>query len=225
MPIQASKKNKLIPIASSNTSASESYRMLRTNIQFLSSERKIQKIMVTSSMPGEGKSTTIANLAISFAQDNKKVILIDSDLRKPSLHHYFNISSRFGLSNILSTGQGIDDAILRTEIPTLFFLPSGMVPPNSTELLNSKRMETLLEELCEQFDVVLIDTPPALAIVDSRIVANLCDGVVVVVDSRKSKRNIVKQVIDGLKQSHAKILGVVLNYHTNPYDSAYQDYY
>ncbi|WP_282938842.1 CpsD/CapB family tyrosine-protein kinase [Paenibacillus sp. RC67] len=204
---------------------SEAYRTLRTNIQFSAIDEEIRTIMVTSAGPGEGKSTTITNLAVAYAQSDMKVVLIDADLRKPTMHHTFNLTNRAGLTNALSSKGILHEVIRETKIPNLSVITSGPIPPNPSEMLASKRMGVLLDELKEQFDMILIDTPPALAVTDAQIVASRCDGVVLVIDSGKVKREIAMKAKANLDYVKARILGVVLNNMNRKSSEAYYYYY
>jgi len=190
---------------------SEAYRSLRTNIQFSSVDSDLKTIMVTSASPGEGKSTTTSNLATTYAQAENRVLLIDADLRKPTAHHTFHCSNRFGLTNVLTKQSSVNEAIVETFVPNLYLMPSGIIPPNPAELLSSNRMKTLLEELKTQFDIIIVDTPPVLAVTDSQILATISDGVVLVVDSGKVKIAQAQKAKEKLEHVNAKILGVVIN--------------
>jgi capsular exopolysaccharide synthesis family protein len=219
-------KNKYLLITGSNPKSpiSEAYRTLRTNITFSAVDQEIQKILVTSSQQGEGKSTTIANLAVAYAMENKKVLLIDADLRKPSLHQFFLKSNRRGLTNILVNQAKIAEAIVETDVANLSFLPSGPIPPNPSELLASKKMRSLLEDLETEFDLILVDSPPALALTDAQILSTMCDGVLLVVKHGKAKQQIVKKTLLNLQHVKAKVLGVVINNKTNQ-DTESSSYY
>lgn len=204
---------------------SEAYRALRTNIEFSAVDEQLKVIMLTSAGPGEGKSTTAANLAVAYAQADKKVLLIDADLRKPTMHHTFLKTNRRGLTNIIA-GQGSSkEIIMETDINNLDLLTSGPVPPNPSEILGSKRMNAILEELKLIYDVIIIDTPPALAVTDAQIVATKCDGVILVVDSGKVKREAAIKVKANLEHVKARILGVVLNNLDRKNSDAYYYYY
>lgn len=167
---------------------SEGYRMLRTNIEFSTINQKLQIIMVTSSKPSEGKSTTCANMAVAFAQANKKVLLIDADLRKPSQHHIFGKSNRSGLTTALLNQLKLEDIIQFTNTDNLSIIQAGPTPPNPSELLSSEQMAELLKTARERYDVVIIDTPPIMSVTDAQIVATQSDGVVLVIDSGKVKK-------------------------------------
>ncbi|WP_338587239.1 CpsD/CapB family tyrosine-protein kinase [Clostridium baratii] len=188
----------------------ESYRILRTNIMYSSFDKKIKRILVTSSEPGEGKSTTSGNLALAFAQDEKKVILIDCDLRKPSLHKKFRISNNRGLSDVIIDRDKLNKCIQkRTEY--LDILTAGKIPPNPSEMLGSKAMSSLLDELSNVYDVIILDSPPVLAVTDAQILSTKVDGTVLVVRAEKTKKDIVLAAKGVLDKVNANILGTVLN--------------
>ncbi|RIX45880.1 polysaccharide biosynthesis tyrosine autokinase [Paenibacillus nanensis] len=204
-------KRQLITLTNPKSPISESYRSLRTNIEFASVDEPLQVIMVTSAGPGEGKSTTISNIAITYAQTDKKIILIDADLRKPTAHHTFSVSNRWGLSSVLSKQCELEEAIQKTNVPNLDLLTAGVIPPNPAEMLGSKRMSELIAQLKETYDIVLIDTPPLLAVTDAQIVSTKSDGAILVVDQGRVKRDIAKKAVQNLRTVNARILGVVLN--------------
>ncbi|MCR8632405.1 CpsD/CapB family tyrosine-protein kinase [Paenibacillus radicis (ex Xue et al. 2023)] len=204
---------------------SEAYRTLRTNIQFSAIDEELRVLMVTSAGPGEGKSTTITNLAVVYAQSDKRVVLIDADLRKPTMHHTFNCTNRWGITSVLSGQANLSEVVRTTAIPNLSIITSGPIPPNPSEMLASKRMVATLEELKEQFDIILIDTPPALAVTDAQIVASKCDGVVLVMDSGKVKREMALKAKANLEYVKARILGVVLNNMDRKNAESYYYYY
>ncbi|GIP35031.1 CpsD/CapB family tyrosine-protein kinase [Paenibacillus sp. J2TS4] len=190
---------------------SEAYRTLRTNIDFSAIDSQIQIIMLTSPGAGEGKSTTTANLATVYAQAEKKVLIIDADLRKPTMHRIFAKTNRWGLTSVL-TGQSVSSkVIMETHIAHLDLLTSGPVPPNPSEMLSSRRMSELLDELRSRYDVILMDTPPLLAVTDAQLVATKSDGVILVIDSGKVKRDSALKAKANLELVQARILGAVLN--------------
>jgi capsular exopolysaccharide synthesis family protein len=190
---------------------SEQYRTIRTNIQFSSVDKEQKIIMVTSTGPGEGKSTTVANLAVVLAQQGKRVLLIDGDLRKPTVHYTFKVSNIYGVSNVLTRQTSLKEAIVTTRIPDLDVLPSGPVPPNPSELINSKAMDHLLEEAISIYDYVLFDTPPVLAVTDGQLLSNRCDGVILVLSSGKTQNEAALKAKELLVNAKAKIIGTVLN--------------
>lgn len=190
---------------------SEQFRTLRTNILFTSSDVAIKRLMITSSEPGEGKSTVSANTAAAFAQAGYKTLLIDGDMRKPTQHKIFGYPNAIGLSTLIAGQTEITTAVHVTEVENLSLLTSGPVPPNPAELLSSLAMENLLDKLGEFFDVIILDTPPVLAVTDSKIVANLVDGSLLVVNAERTHRDKVIDAKAQLDKSDTKILGVVLN--------------
>ncbi|WP_059173058.1 CpsD/CapB family tyrosine-protein kinase [Bacillus sp. FJAT-27445] len=207
-----SNRRKLVASLDPKSVISEQYRTIRTNIQFSSVDKSIQTIMVTSAGPGEGKSTTAANLAVVMAQQEKKVLLVDADLRKPTAHYTFNLVNQNGLTSVLAKTKTLDQAISSTDSAFLSVLPSGPIPPNPAELLGSKSMEEMLAEAKKQFDVIIFDTPPTLAVTDAQILANLCDGVLLILFSGKSEIEQVSKAKELLLAANGKILGVVLNH-------------
>lgn len=190
---------------------SEQYRNVRTNIQFASVDNDLRSFLVTSSTPAEGKTTTTANLAVVFAQQGKKVLLIDADMRKPALHTMFRAENIIGLTTALSKQNTLGKCVRSTEVENLDFLPSGAIPPNPAELLGSKMMDELLEEAYRHYDLVIIDTPPVLAVTDAQVLANKCDGIVLVVRSGKAEKEAVLKVKGLMENTQSKLLGVVLN--------------
>ncbi|WP_053365614.1 CpsD/CapB family tyrosine-protein kinase [Bacillus sp. FJAT-27245] len=206
-----SNRRKLVASLDPKSVVSEQYRTIRTNIQFSSVDEDIQAMMVTSAGPGEGKSTTAANLAVVMAQQEKKVLLVDADLRKPTVHYTFDLVNQYGLTSVLAKSKSLDQAIRSTDIPFLSVLTSGPIPPNPAELLGSKSMKEMLEEAKKQFDVIIFDTPPTLAVTDAQILANLCDGVLLILYSGKSEIEQATKAKDLLVAANGKILGVVLN--------------
>lgn len=190
----------------------EAYKSLRTNVMFaLAGEEKSQVILVTSSMQGEGKSTTAVNLAISFALAEKNVVLIDCDLRRPKLDRLLGLRSRQGLSNVLLDPELLDKALLNSQHEHLKVMLAGDIPPNPSELLSNKRMVELLEKLRERFDYIILDTPPVNVVTDAVVLSPLTDGTVFVVRSGKSERGIVMRAVEQLSRARARILGFVLN--------------
>lgn len=214
----------LITIESSKSPISEQYRTLRTNIQYASVDKELKSIIVTSPNPGEGKSTTISNLAIVFAQQGKKVLLVDADLRKPTIHYTFNINNTKGLTNLLMKQTTLKNVIQQTPVLDLFILPSGTIPPYPAELLESEVMSQLMDRLKVDFDLVLYDTPPILAVADAQILANKCDGSILVVKSGSTEKDRAIRAKDILLNSRSKLLGVVLN-NKMMKDSHYQTTY
>lgn len=204
-------ENNLITMINPKSIISEAYRTLRTNIQYCSMDRTVKVIMVTSSQNNEGKSTTISNLAVAYAQEGKDVLIIDADLRSPSLHHVFSNYNRTGLTSIIAKQHSWQEVISDTTIPNLSLISAGPVPPNPSELLSSKQMASLIEELKPRYDIILIDTPPLLLVPDPLIVSAYADGVVMVVSAGKADKEAVKKAKAQLERANANILGAVFN--------------
>ncbi|RED65045.1 CpsD/CapB family tyrosine-protein kinase [Cohnella lupini] len=202
---------KIITFENPSSPISEAFKTLRTNIHWSSMNREVKTILVTSTEKNTGKSLTAVNMAVSFAQLGKKVVLLDCDLRKPTQHEYFMKSNRNGISHLLAGHYQLEQCLVDTHIENLTLLPSGTIPPNPSELLESYRMVELLEELKTAFDVVIIDSPPALVVTDAHILAPKCDGVIFVIRSGKTKTEMAKKALSYLKYANAHILGIVLN--------------
>lgn len=198
---------------------SEVFRALRTNLQFMSKSSKCQTILITSTVQSEGKSWTSANLATAFAQTGTKTLIIDADMRKPRQHKIFQISNIPGLSNYLSgindigRKQNIDvfDCIKETGIENLYLLPSGNIPPNPSELLMSDKTLTLLEEVKNNFDVVIFDGAPCLLVTDSTIISRIVDSTVLVTSYKYTKIDDLKEATKRIKRVGGNIVGVILN--------------
>lgn len=208
----------------------ESYRRLRTNLRFSSVNEPLRMLVLTSATPAEGKTTTSANLAATVAQAGHRVALVDADLREPQLHSVFQMSKGPGLTDALLSGGDVSFFLRDTEVPNLRVLTAGGVPPNPAELLGSKPMQRLLEQLQEQFDFVIIDAPPILAVTDAQILAGFTQGVLMVVNTTTTSRGLVASAATALAQVDARLLGVVLNQMTRSprsyyYYDAYADYY
>lgn len=184
----------------------EQYRTLRSNIQFSNVDKDIKSIVMTSSGPGEGKSTTAANLAIVYAQQGSKVLLVDADLRKPTAHYSFKLENFIGFTSILTKNTLLKESVQSTEIPNLSVLTSGPIPPNPSELLASIQMKKLLQEMKEEFDFIILDTPPTLAVTDAQILANQADGTILVVSSGKAEKSSAIRAKELLINANANIL-------------------
>ena len=191
--------------------AAEAYRVIRTGIQFAQAGKELQTIALTSCTPNEGKSTTIANLAVVLTQAGKSVLLIDCDMRNPTVHKNFNLSNKIGLSSCISMGTALADAVQATGIEGLDALTGGVIPPNPSELLGSEQMKNLLQRAKEQYDYVLIDTPPVMPVTDALIVSRFVDGMILVIASAEVKVEMARDVKNQLVHAGANILGVVLN--------------
>jgi succinoglycan biosynthesis transport protein ExoP len=201
----------LIVQTSPQSHRAESFRRLRTNLQFLDIADRPQTIVVTSSLPGEGKSTTTVNLAISLADAGSRVILVDADLRRPSVAEYMSLEGEVGLTTVLIGRASVEDVVQPWGNGNLHVLASGQIPPNPSELLGSRSMANLLDQLASEYDVVLIDTPPLLPVTDAAILAKLTGGALVVVGSEKLHRAQLAEAMGSLETVGARVLGVVLN--------------
>jgi capsular exopolysaccharide synthesis family protein len=200
----------LITLADPRSPVSEAYRTLRTNIQFSSLDKPLHTILVTGVEVGDGKSTTLANLAVVMAESGKRVIAIDCDLRRPTLHKLFGLSSEPGLTTaVLNNGSQI--ALQSTEVSGLQLVTSGPLPPHPSELLGSRQFEQILAHLVEESDVVLVDAPPIVAVSDAAVLATKVDGVILVVNAGKTKRDMARRARSLLGKVNARILGIVLN--------------
>lgn len=191
--------------------AAEAYRVIRTGIQFAQAGKELQTIALTSCTPNEGKSTTIANLAVVLTQAGKSVLLIDCDMRNPTVHKNFNLSNKVGLSSCISMGTALSDAVQKTSIEGLYALTGGVISPNPSELLGSEQMKNVLQRAKEQYDYVLIDTPPVMPVTDALIVGRFVDGMILVIASAEVKVEMARDVKNQLVNAGANILGVVLN--------------
>ena len=203
---------------------SEQYRTIRTNIQFSSVDTDFRSIMITSTGPSEGKSTTASNLAVVNAQQGKNVLFVDADLRKPTSHYTFQQDNFKGLTTVLTKQSTLRETVKPTKIMNLDILTSGPIPPNPAELLSSRMMEELLVEAYQDYDLVIFDTPPVLAVTDAQILANKCDGTVLVVASGSTDKDSAVKAKELLNSANAKLLGVVLNMKKQK-DSQYYYYY
>lgn len=189
---------------------SESYREIRTNIRFANVDSNIKKILVTSSVAGEGKSTTVSNLACTLADEGNNVLLLDCDLRKPTLHKKFSVKNHTGLMNILIEKQDYREYI-QPIYEGLDLLTTGSIPSNPSEILGSNSMKHLLEEMEKDYDYVLIDTAPIIAVTDPLVIATYIDGVILVIRADSTPVDLVRSSVDKLEKINAKIIGSILN--------------
>ncbi|KAF1298461.1 tyrosine protein kinase [Enterococcus sp. JM4C] len=216
----------LITLVDPSSPISEQYRTIRTNIQFASSsDNPIKTMVITSSGPGEGKSTTSENLAVVFAKAGQRVLLVDSDMRKPTVYKTFNLSNAKGLSTVLSTSTSVLEAAQRTVIDNLTVLTSGPKPPNPSELLGSMRMGQVIEEAKSLYDIVIFDMPPVVAVTDAQIMASKTDGTLLVVRENVSRKESLTKAKELLNMVQARMLGVIYNGAENSKDQGYYYYY
>jgi len=215
---------RIISMQSSRTPGAESYRSLRTSLQFLQGKDKGQTLVITSALAGEGKSTTVTNLGIVMAQSGGNILLVDTDLRRPSLHKCFGLRNSQGLTTVLAGKESLEEVIKQTSLPNFSVLCSGPLPPNPSELLASEPMDQLISQLKEQYHCVLFDSPPAIAVTDASILAQKMDGTLLVIRGGGTSVDAVQRATELLQQVGADLMGVVLN-HVMPKEGAYYYYY
>ena len=226
-------KKELVTELDSKSPISEVFRTLRTNIQFMNTKGKLKSILITSTLPGEGKSWTASNLAVTFAQAGKKVVVIDADMRKGRIYSIFGVSPRPGLSNYLSgvdwdegeASNNLADYIQKTDIENLSVIAAGNVPPNPSELLISDQMTELMEKLKEMFDIIIFDGTPSQLVTDSLILTRIVDSTVIVTASKETKKEDLKRVVKNIKNVGGRIAGIVLNKITIDAKRYEQSYY
>lgn len=192
-------------------SISEDYRTVRTSILLSHAESPPKAIVFTSALPGEGKTVTVANMAVAFAQLKERVLIVDADLRKPRLHKIFKVKNVGGLSGYLTGKVALEDAIQKTFVENIWLIPSGPIPPNPSELLNSRKMKMMMEELRKGLDIILLDSPPVLAVIDPVIVASISDSTVLVIEAGKTTNNPFESAVDEIRKANADIIGVLFN--------------
>ena len=205
---------------------SEAYRVLRTNLGFSAIDSDLNSIVITSASPGEGKSTTAANLGVVMAQAGKRVIIIDSDLRRPTQHRIFGLGNGHGLTTALLDNMSPASTHLKdTKVRGLRVLTSGPIPPNPAEILSSQRMGLLIEELAKEADILLFDSPPVLSVTDAAVLAPQTDGALFVVQVGETKRETLRQAVERIRNTNAHVLGVLLNRIKPSHGSYYYQYY
>ena len=215
----------LITHSSPKSPISEAYRVLRTNIQYSGIDKALKTIVVTSSGPREGKTTTIINLAVTFAQMGSKVLLVDADLRKPRVHRMMEVSNSRGLTNIIALHDDYQNNLLQCEIENLDIITSGAIPPNPSELLNSNSMKQFVEKVREDYDIVFIDSPPICSVTDAAILSTIVDGTMLVVASGRVESDALIRAKELLNKVNANIIGAVLNMVGKSVQGNYYYYY
>ena len=203
--------------------AAEAYRSLRTNIQYSSFDKKYQTLVVTSANPGEGKTTVAGNLALVLAQGESKVLLVDCDMRRPSVHKKFRISDTYGISDLV-VGNKKMESVAHKYNDNLTIVPSGKIPPNPAEMLGSKAMTAFLEEMKKHFDYIVLDTPPLQAVADAQILSTKVDGSLIVVRAGVTKKDAVHDAVSIINKVNGNIIGTVLNAADNSKDKYYYYY-
>lgn len=190
---------------------SEQFRTIRTNIMYSSIDTDIKTVVFTSASPGAGKSTMAANVAIAYAQSGKRTLLIDADLRRPTTHYTFETGNQRGLSTVIINDMPAADVVKQTEVENLEIMTSGPVPPNPSELLASRKTNLLLKTFSMDYDMVIIDTPPLLAVTDAQVLSKIVDGVILVTNVEANNRERLQDAKALLEKADANILGVVMN--------------
>ncbi len=223
----SSAEERLVTVADGSSVITEAYRMLRVNLDFATIDRPLRTLAITSSLPGEGKSTTTANLAVIFARSGRRVILVDADLRRPTLHTFFRRSNERGLTSALlqQAADPVESYLVETGVQNLLLLPSGPLPPNPAELLGSHRMAELVAALKGHADLVIFDSPPVLAVADTLVLTQVCDALLLVVLAGSTRTEALRKSHAALQQAGARLLGAVLNRAPGSGVSHYQAYF
>jgi len=225
---KAENPDNLVALHHQKSPATEAFRTIRTNLQFMSPDKKLEVIMVTGSEAGIGKSTISSNLALTFAMTGENVFLIDTDMRKPRLHKIFGVPNFQGLSSYLSgENDKLEELIVKHEKTGTLLLPSGPIPPNPSEMLSSNKMENLLKQCRQRAEITIIDAPPLLPVTDAVLLAHKVDGVILVAEINKTKKEVFIKGQERLEQVNANILGTVLNRYpvVNSSYYTYENYY
>ncbi|MEA3391360.1 MAG: polysaccharide biosynthesis tyrosine autokinase [Candidatus Marinimicrobia bacterium] len=217
-------RNRLISHFKPRSPISESFRSLRTNLELSTPDKALSALVVTSAGAAEGKSTVIANLAIAYAQFGMKVLLVDGDMRKPTIHKMFSTPKKPGLANMITKRSKMDESIFKTEIDNLYVMPAGSLPPNPSELLGSKAMKELFTQLRKQFDKIFFDAPPLMAVTDAALLGSMTDGVLLVARAGEAQKEVVVHLQQEMKNTKITIAGTVLN-DVNPKNTSSGYYY
>jgi len=199
----------LVMMQAPRSPAAEAYRTLSTNIQFSSLDRDVKRLLVTSVGPDEGKSIVLANLAITMAESGRQVVIVDCDLRHPSLHQVFGLADQPGLTSMV-LDESLAPPLQPTSVPNVSLVPAGPLPPNPSELISTERFTRVLDAIGAQADVVLIDAPPVATVADATILSTRVDGVLLVVDSGRTRRETARRATQQLERVGARLLGAVL---------------
>ena len=216
---------KITSLEKPQSNISEAYRTIRTGIEFSNLDKDLKIICITSSKKDEGKTTVLSNLGVSFAKIDKKVLLIDADLRNPSISKMFDTSNTQGLMDILLGKRNIQDCIKKTKQENLYILTGGTIPPNPAEVLSSKKMSEFIESIKDEYDYIFIDSPPVGVVSDASIISAYSDGVIFVVGANEVDSNLAKIAKERLDSVKANIVGVILNKFKTDTNSEYYNYY
>lgn len=210
--LDTNERPSLVTLTRPSSVIAEQFRTIRTNIQFSMVDRNLKTIVITSADPGAGKSTISANLAVTFAMQGKKVLIVDADMRKPTVHKTFRLPNRDGLTTLLTEKDvEIKDIAHRLETEGLFVITSGVIPPNPSELLASNRMNQLMAEFEELFDLIIFDMPPVIAVTDAQVMSSKTDGTIFVVNKDGADKEMVTKSKELLEKVKANVIGVVVN--------------
>ncbi|SIO19514.1 capsular exopolysaccharide family [Carnobacterium alterfunditum] len=202
----------LVTLTRPSSVIAEQFRTIRTNIQFSMVDKNLKTLVITSAGPGAGKSTISANLAVTFAMQGKKVLIVDADMRKPTVHKTFRLPNRDGLTTLLTERDvEIKDIAHRVDTEGLFIITSGVIPPNPSELLASKRMDQLITEFEDLFDLIIFDMPPVIAVTDAQVMASKADGTIFVVNKDGADKEMDTKSKELLEKVKANVIGVVFN--------------
>lgn len=215
----------LITTTNPTSVVSEQFRTIRTNIQFSMVDKDIQTLVVTSAGPNSGKTLVASNLAATFASQDKRVLLVDADLRKPTVHKTFRVRNSEGLTTLLTDGETkVTDAIYRSPVENLYILTSGPVPPNPAELLSSNRMDSIKKEMKQLFDLIIFDMPPVIAVTDAQVMASKADGTMFVIPKGQASKEEVIKAKELLDMVGANVIGAVMNRVSKANDNYYYYY-
>ncbi|MGY0401642.1 CpsD/CapB family tyrosine-protein kinase [Carnobacterium jeotgali] len=210
--LNADERPSLVTLTRPSSVIAEQFRTIRTNIQFSMVDKNLKTLVITSAGPGAGKSTISANLAVTFAMQGKKVLIVDADMRKPTVHKTFRLPNRDGLTTLLTEKDiQIKDIVHRLDTEGIFIITSGVIPPNPSELLASNRMNQLITELEELFDLIIFDMPPVIAVTDAQVMASKADGTIFVVNKDGADKEMVTKSKKLLEKVKANVIGVVFN--------------
>lgn len=202
----------LISVINPKSIVAEQFRVVRTNLEFAIVDKDLKSFLITSLAPNSGKSTISSNLAATFAAQKKRVLLVDTDMRKPTIHKIFRLRNNEGLSTLITSKEAkVMEYVTKTEYENVFVMTSGATPPNPAELISSKRMEQLIEEMEQLFDLVIFDTPPVLAVADSQILSGKVDGTLFVMRKGVDTKEQVQIAVERMSSVNANVLGVIYN--------------